>query len=494
MGLSIASEQFSAQDYLRFSTRLGECLATLEEMLSDPQFGGSVTSWGAELELYLVSAEGKVVDCNTEVLERAADPHLTPELNRFNLEYNSDPVIASSTPFSLLRQDFEGALGQLHSLCRPFGAQPLAIGILPTLTRDNFGPAHMTDLPRYRALTQALQRIGSGEFCIHIDGKPPLEFYVQDVTYEGANTSFQLHYRVTPLRFADLYNGLLLATPIVLGLSGNSPSLFGHRLWHETRIPLFKHSVDWRPAAGDWRHPARVSLGQGYLRRSAYELFAESVSTHPLVLPVCGNDDYLSQWRSGVTPGLDELRMHQNSVWSWLRPVYDTADGGHLRIELRVLPAGPTVTDMLASAAFYIGLAEAFADRINHLLPALPFNYTKYNFYRAAQFGPSVKLVWPKPSRHSLEEQPLLHLAQQLLPLAQEGLQKIGLASHEINHYLGVIAERLANGQTGSVWQLRQLDKLDRSAPVSLEAAHTMLQAYMGNQASGRPVAQWEDL
>ncbi|GAB3103305.1 glutamate--cysteine ligase [Aestuariicella hydrocarbonica] len=494
MGLAIASEEFTAEDYRRFSARLGGCLKALKEMLRDPQFGGNVTSWGAELELYLVNSQGRVVDCNEEVLELAADPHFTPELNRFNLEYNSDPVISSASPFTRLQNDFEDALARLDGFTQAFGARPVAIGILPTLQRDNFGPAHMTDLPRYRALTNALQNLGSGQFNIDLDGNPPLQIKVGDVTYEGANTSFQLHYRVSPARFADLYNGLLLATPIVLGMSANSPSLFGHRLWHETRIPLFKHSVDWRPAAGEWRQPARVSLGQGYLRRSAYELFAESVSTQPLVLPVCGNDDYLSQWRAGQPPGLDELRMHQNTVWSWLRPVYDTADGGHLRIELRVLPAGPSVTDMLASAAFYIGLGEAFADRIDDLLPTLPFNYAKYNFYRAAQFGPEAKLVWPNPLRHCLEEQTLQQVAQLLLPLAEEGLQKTGLATQEISRYLSVIAERVANGQTGAVWQLRQMDRLDKSAPVGLEAARTMLLGYMHNQRSGCPVAQWGDL
>ncbi|MYM63921.1 glutamate--cysteine ligase [Pseudomaricurvus sp. HS19] len=494
MGLAIASEQFTAQDYTRFSARLGECLSTLEEMLRDPQFGGDVCSFGAELELYLVDPHGAVVDCNEEVLALAADPHFTPELNRFNLEYNSDPVIGSSTPFSVLQQDFDVALAQLRTLTQNFGALPLAVGILPTLQRENFGAAHMTDQPRYRALAAGLQRIGSGDFCIHINGEPPLKFRADDVTYEGANTSFQLHYRVKPSRFADLYNGLLLATPFALGLAANSPTLFGHRLWHETRIPLFKHSVDSRPAAGHWRHPARVSLGQGFLRRSAYELFAESVSTHPPVLPVCGSEDHLSLWRAGVAPGLDELRMHQNSVWSWLRPVYDSADGGHLRIELRVLPAGPTVIDMLASAAFYIGLAEAFADRAERLLPALPFNYAKYNFYRAAQFGTGARLVWPNRARHCLEEQPLLKLAQLLIPLAREGLQSIGLAEAEIDRLLTVIEERIQSAQTGAVWQLRQLKKLDPGSPFSREAARTMLLGYLHNQQTGTPVAQWRDL
>ena len=494
MGLSITSEKFLPDDYARFSRRLTECLEVLSEMLKDPAFGGDTNSWGAELELYLVDAGGAVVHCNEEVLARAADPRLTPELNRFNLEYNSAPVIESATPLSTLQTEFESILGSLRGVTSTLGAIPLAIGILPTLKREDFGLAHMTDLPRYRALTDALKKIGSGMFRIHIDGEPPLNMEVEDVTFEGANTSFQVHYRVAPSRFAQLYNGLILATPIVMGLAGNSPTLLGHRLWQETRIPLFKHSIDSRPRSTDWRQPARVSLGQGFLRNSVYELFAESVATQPPILPVWGEQDYRAQWRRGEAPGLDELRMHQNTVWSWLRPVYDRADGGHLRIELRTLPAGPTVTDMLANAAFYIGLGEAFAERIEQMLPGMPFSYAKYNFYRAAQFGPEAKLVWPIGSRHCLEERELTGLAEAMVPMAREGLQRIGMAEAEIRHYLGVIEERIASRQTGARWQLRQLEAMQCPWPAPQEFLQTMLSGYMERQQSGLPVARWSDL
>lgn len=494
MGLSISNEKFVPNDYVQFSQRLTTCLQVLSEMLEDPQFGGDTQSWGAELELYLVDAAGAVVNCNEAVLARAANPQLTPELNCFNLEYNSKPVIASPTPLSTLHAEFDSALTALQQTTAEFGAIPTAVGILPTVRQQDFGLAHMTDQPRYHALTDALKTIGSGEFRIHINGEPPLKLTVNDVTFEGANTSFQIHYRVSAARFASLYNGLILATPLVLGLAGNSPTLFGQRLWHETRIPLFKHSIDSRPMTHDWRQPARVSLGQGFLRNSAYELFAESVATQPPVLPVWGEQDYLAEWRAGRAPGLDELRMHQNTVWSWLRPVYDPADGGHLRIELRALPAGPSTADMLANAAFYIGLGEALAERIDRVLPGMPFNYAKYNFYRAAQHGPAANLVWPIVSRHCLEERELCGLAQTMLPFAKQGLQHIGMAEAEIKHYLGIIEERIATRQTGAVWQLRQLTRMQSGWPASAETLSTMFAGYLQRQQSGKVVSRWSDL
>lgn len=494
MGLAIADEKFAPSDYARFSTRLTECLLVLSDMLNDPAFGRGEPSWGAELELYLVDEQGSVVHCNEEILSAAANPLLTPELNRFNLEYNSRPVINSATPLTTLRCEFDEALQKLRKISKTFGATPAAIGILPTVKKDDFGLAHMTDQPRYRALTDGLKKIGTGNFKIHINGEPPFQALAEDVTFEGANTSFQLHYRVSPDRFANLYNALILATPIVLGVAGNSPTLFGHRLWQETRIPLFKHSIDSRPASTGWRQPARVSLGEGFLRRSAYELFAESVAIHPPLLPVCSDDDYRLQWQNGETPKLHELCMHQNTIWSWLRPVFDSADNGHLRIELRALPAGPTVVDMLANAAFYIGLAEAIASRIEQLLPGMPFNYAKYNFYRAAQFGTEARLVWPIAGRHCLEERELAALAKQLLPAAREGLQKIGLQQQEIDTYLGIIEERIALRQTGAAWQLKQLQQMGATWPASDTHLSAMFRGYLARQQSAKPVAQWSDL
>jgi len=493
MGIPIEKDQFTPEEFANFSKRLNDCLLTLREMLEEPGFGGTTRSWGAELELYLVNATGGVVHCNQELIADADDPLITPELNRYNLEYNSSPTSDHHNPLGLLHQEINTALENIDRLASRYNARQAAIGILPTLTTDNFGPQNMTDIPRYRALMGQLKNSGSGEFRIHINGTPPFKHAASDVTFEGANTSWQVHYRVAPKQFVDLYNALLLATPVVVGLSGNSPTLLGHRLWHETRIPLFKHSIDYRQTDSDWRQPSRVSFGHGFLRKSAFELFAETVALHPPLLPVSSTEDYLSQWRSGVIPRLDELRLHQNSVWSWLRPVFDYHDEGHLRIELRALPAGPSVSDMMANTAFYIGLGEGIASQIDNFLNGMTFGYTKYNFYRAAQFGPNARLVWPS-GKHHLDERSCLALAGELLPLARMGLESIGMDKQAINFYLDIIEERIAIGQTGSSWQLRQLEKLTGQWPAPMEALQEMFSLYLQQQGTDKPVTQWTNL
>ena len=490
MGLAIDRASFSALDYQRFSLRLQDGLGLLKEVLSDPDFGGRGRSFGAELELYIVGPDGRVRLLNEAIAARHADPLLTLELNRYNLEYNLAPVFGAAAPFSALQHQLDEALVRLGVTAAALDARVVPVGILPTLRRDDFGPACMTPQPRYRALMAGLRAIGSGRFHIAIDGTPPLRMECDDVTMEGANTSFQFHYRVRNGDYARVFNAFLLATPIVLGVAANSPTLFGHRLWHETRVPLFKHAIDSRVNDAAWRQPARVSFGQGWVRQSAYELFAQTVALHPPLLPVCSDEDYRAQWRRGEAPGLDELRLHQNSVWPWLRPVYDPADGGHLRIELRALPAGPSSVDMLANAAFYIGLAEGLLPVIDELLPAMPFAHAQYNFYRAAQFGLDAALVWPQDNGR-LAEVGLRGLAARLLCTAHDGLLRIGVNAAEAGCYLAIIAARVEGARGGALWQLQCLDRLQAEGLALEPSLRVMLERYIAASRSGLPVAEW---
>ena len=82
----------------------------------------------------------------------------------------------------------------------------------------------------------------------------------------------------------------------------------------------------------------------------------------------------------GQAPALEELRLHQGTVWRWNRAVYDPASGGHLRIEMRALPAGPTVIDMLANAAFLIGLSLWLARQDERWTYVLSFERAEHNF------------------------------------------------------------------------------------------------------------------
>src|SRR5262249_5113520 len=265
--------------------------------------------------------------------------------------------------------------------------------ILPTLSQAHLDLDMVTDAARYRALDHALRRLRQGPFQIRIGGAEPLEVASEHVTLEGANTSFQVHLRVDPGEFTRTYNAVQLATAPVLAVAGNSPTFLGRRLWEETRIALFKQSVEDRASGGPRRGPARAAFGTGWLRGGALELFTESVRRYEPLLPFVSHAPP-GRGNPGA-PGLDELRLHQGTVWRWNRAVYDPAAGGHLRIEMRALPAGPTVTDMLANAAFLIGLTLWLAAQDERWTYALPFERAGHGFYRAAQHGLAAELSWP---------------------------------------------------------------------------------------------------
>ncbi len=488
MGIEIDRTEFSAADFTRFRSALQENLTTLGQLLASPGFGVGAGSLGAELEMYIVDEQGLPLHANQEIEQAAADPQLTLELNRYNLEYNLSPYALSEQPFLATEQEILAKVAGLRDVAASFGGRIVPIGILPTLRQSDFGAHCITDRRRYHALVRQMLRRRGGKFRIDINGESPLKLDMEDITLEGANTSFQVHYRVQPEQFADTFNAFQLVTPLAVAIAANSPTLFGHRLWHETRVPLFKQSIDTRYVDRySWNEPPRVNFGQGWARRDALELFAEVVRIYPPLLPICAADDAA---RPGCAAPLSELRLHQSTVWLWNRPVYDDADGGHLRIEARALPAGPTAVDMVANAAFLIGLAEGIRAHINEILPAIPFGIAEYNFYRAAQYGLDARLVWPQPGQSGYREQAIADILENLLPLARSGLASIGIASDERERYLQVIEGRLERRQTGATWQRGRLAALEQRVSAG-EAQHAMLEEFMTHSEQNLPVSEW---
>ena len=348
----------------------------------------------------------------------------------------------------------------------------------------------MTDVPRYRALSSGLRRLRQDPFRIRIAGEDPLELASEDVALEGANTSFQVHLRVNPADFTRTYNAVQLATAPVLAVSGNSPTFLGHRLWEETRIALFKQSVDDRQAHGPRRRLARTALGTGWLRGGALELFTESVRLHQPLLPVLSGPGPPAASSGWQVPPLDELRLHHGTVWRWNRAIYDPASGGHLRIEMRALPAGPTVIDMLANAAFLIGLSLWLAGQDQQWTYALPFERADHGFYRAAQQGLSAQLSWPAGHRDQMRTLPAAKLVAELVPPARQGLLQAGVAAAEADGLLAVISARAASGQTGAAWQRATLAAAERRHDRD-RALAVMFDCYLRCADTGLPVHTW---
>jgi gamma-glutamyl:cysteine ligase YbdK (ATP-grasp superfamily) len=492
MGLQIQKETFEPSEYERFSQRLADSLEALRHVLARPGFGVGPRTIGAELEMFLVDAAGYPLPVNRQVLGQTMDPRVTVEIDRFNLECNLRPVPLAGRPFTAMRAEFESALAEVRRAAATQGARVAVTGILPTLREADLGSGALTAMPRYRALSAAIRRRRQEEpLRVVIGGEDPLALEWDDVTLEGANTSLQYHLRVDPADFARMYNAAQLATAPVLAVSGNSPFLLGRRLWDETRVALFRQAVDDRGEApsGVPQH-GRVTFGHGWARQGPLELFAESVALYPPLLPVLGPESPLECLASGRLPRLDELRLHQGTVWSWNRAIYDPSGGGHVRIELRALPAGPTVVDMLANGALLLGLTLGLSEDVEALLPGLPFSCARGNFLRAAKEGLDAVLLWPERHPPSPRPVPAVDLMERLLPVARKGLVDAGVEAEEADALLSLINARLRARCTGARWQRKMLARLEAHMPRP-DALGALLERYMALAASGRPVHEW---
>jgi hypothetical protein len=490
MGMRVDRDLFDEAEYARFEERLQQCLLALGELLARPGFGVGPATFGAEVELFLIDREARPLPRNQAVRAAAADPRITFELDRFNLELNASPTLLAGDPFTALGDELILLLGRVRDAAVAQGGRPALIGILPTLRRSDLDPGVITDVPRYRALNAGLRHLRPDSFQIRIAGVDPLQLASEDVAVEGANSSFQVHLRVNPAEFMRTYNAVQLATAPVLAVAGNSPTFLGHQLWEETRIALFKQSVDDRDGRGPRRRLARAAFGTGWLRGGPVTLFGESVRLHQPLLPVLGDADPREGVGGACAPPLDELRLHQGTVWRWNRAIYDPASGGHLRIEMRALPSGPTVIDMIANAAFLIGLSLWLAEQDPRWTYQLSFERAEDNFYRAAQYGLAAVLSWPFRDNRHMPTVTAGQLVPELLPPARDGLVRAGVAAAQADRLLGVISARVATGQTGAVWQRRTLaaagQRLAREPAVA-----AMFERYLQCAITEQPVHTW---
>jgi gamma-glutamyl:cysteine ligase YbdK (ATP-grasp superfamily) len=466
--------------------RLNQSVRALGALVERPGFGDGPVTVGAELELFLAGEGGLARPVNIEVAMAADDPRITIEGTRHIIEVNLTPVPLGGRPFCALRAEVEECLHLLAEAAEAFGSRPVLVGTLPTLRAGDLDHASLTRRPRYQALNDGLVWHRGGPFEVCVEREDTLHARWDSIGLVGAACSWQLHLAIAPARYQAHYNAAQLAFAPVLAAAGNSPVLLGRKLWHETRIPLYEQAVDDRDeTARDQARPARGDFGQDWLRGGVVDLFAEFARHYRPVLSELSNEDPLAAVRAGTVPALTELRLHQSTVWRWNRPVYDPANGGHVRIELRALSSGPSALDLAANAAFLLGLVTWVAEELPDLADQFPFPLARANFYRSARDGLRAVLDWPSgPPR------PAADLVLDLLPLAEAGLRRAGTDPADTAPLLAVVANRVRTGRTGAVWQRMALRELEVRTNWN-EALTDMLRWYMRLSASGDPVHRW---
>ncbi|MEV6166220.1 glutamate--cysteine ligase [Streptomyces sp. NPDC052052] len=494
MGEKVAAGAFGLSDPPRYRSKLHQCLEGLERLLAEQRFDRPRNLMGMEIELNLAGVDGMPKMRNGEVLRRIASSDFQTELGMFNVEVNIAPHRLDGRVFDQLAEEIRTGLGYAHRKAGEADAGIVMIGILPTLGRQDLVAANLSDVDRYTLLNDRMVAARGEDFSFDIQGVEHLVSTSSSITPEAACTSLQLHLQVTPGRFAAVWNAAQAVAGVQIALGANSPFLFGKELWRESRPPLFEQATDTRaPELRNQGVRPRTWFGDGWAG-SAYELFEENLRYFPPLLPICDEEDPLRVLDEGGVPGLWELVLHNGTVYRWNRPVYGLADGvPHLRVENRVLPAGPTVTDVIANAALYYGLVRALAEEPRPVWTRLPFTAAAENFDTACRHGIDAELIWPRPGRSgALTRVPAVKLVRdELLPLAAAGLDAWNIERADRERYLGVIEERCKRRVNGASWQV---DTYHRAREAGLER-HAALAAttrrYAELMHSGEPVHSW---
>jgi hypothetical protein len=298
----------------------------------------------------------------------------------------------------------------------------------------------------------------------------------------------QFHVQTEPATFADCWNAAQAVAAVQVAVGANSPLLYGRRLWAETRVPLFEQAVDPRPPELRVQGVRpRVWFGERWID-SVYDLFEENARYFPPLLPVCGDEDPLAVLDAGGVPSLSEMTLHNGTVYRWNRPVYSVDEGGaHLRVENRVLPAGPTVADTVANGAFFFGLVRGLTGQDGRVWADLDFEAAHANFRRAARLGLDATLTWP-----GLGEVPAVDLVlRTLLPIAAAGLDDWGVSPAERDTTLGIIEGRCTRRRNGASWQRDLLAAREDAGCDREQALHELTQRYHQYMHAGEPVHTW---
>jgi len=489
MGRDIQAIKISGEDRRKYRDKVRRSLDVFARMLRERLFDDNPSTVGQEIELNLVDERGMPSMRNDDVLKAIADPAWATEVGQFNLEINVPPRHLDGDALATLEAELRADLNAADAKARSVGSRLVMVGILPTLSEGDVHEGTMSANERYKVLNEQIFAARGEDMRIAIDGPEQLLTHADSITPESACTSVQLHTQVSPDAFANYWNAAQAIAGVQVALAANSPFLFGRQLWHETRITLFEQATDTRPdELKEQGVRPRVWFGERWIT-SVFDLFEENIRYFPALLPICEDEDPLAVLDRGGCPQLAEMSLHNGTIYRWNRPVYAVADGiPHLRVENRVLPAGPTIADTVANAAFYYGLVRSLTEAQRPIWTQMSFTTAAENLHEAARHGLDAQLYWP-----GVGDTPVTELIlRRLLPLAREGLDHWGVNQVDADRLLGIIEQRCLTGQTGAAWQIATVAEITRHSGVDRHAAlRQMTQRYIEHMHTNEPVHTW---
>ena len=492
MGQVVDRTSFTRRDRQRYRIKVQRCLDTLDLMLREYPFADSEPMTGVEIEFNLVDNDLAPSLNGRDVLDTINAEEFQPELGRWNVELNLPPRPLPGDQWRQLEHELLDLLAGAGAKAGDLRTHLIMIGILPTLRSEHMVAESITPEDRYYALNDQLLSARGEPVHIDIAGNDSGEHLAEDfetIIPEAACTSLQLHLQVAPGEFARYWNAAQCLAGVQLGLGANSPFLLDKQLWAETRIPLFEQACDVRtPELRNQGVRPRVWFGERWID-SVLDLFTENARYFPALVPLTSEIDPMSQLHDDGAPELPELTLHNGTIWRWNRPIYDISDSTpHVRLENRVLPAGPTTVDMVANALFFYGLLRTLVEADQQLWRTVSFEAAAENFQTAAKHGMNAPLYWPGTGWIRPDELVL----RKLLPMAHEGLARWGVSAAVRDRYLTVIERRCVTRQTGSTWQVDTVAALEERGHDRPEALRGMVERYLMASTANQPVHTWE--
>lgn len=480
----------SQEEVQRFMKYVLKDLRALKKMLKEGDwFEEDPIRIGAEQELCLVDRHSKAAPISMEVLDKLNDEHFTTEFAKFNLEINLDPLEFKDDCLTLMEDQIQSKVDKVRDVVEKMGGDILLTGILPTIRKSDVDLKNLTPLQRYRALCEAINKLRGENFDLRIQGMDELLMKFDSPLLEACNTGFQVHLQVKPDEFVQKYNLAQAITAPVLAAAVGSPILFGKRLWSETRIALFQQSVDTRTVGDHLRESSpRVTFGNEWVKDSILDIFQEDTARYRVMLSSEVTEDVEKLLAEGTPPMLNALQVHNGTVYRWNRPCYGVANGkAHLRIENRVFPSGPTVTDEMANTAFWLGLMNKMDDYHPNISEEMDFDDARMNFVAASKLGLDTKFRWVDERRINAVDL----ITEELLPIAREGLEDVNINKGDIDSYLEIIEERTESGQTCTHWMVENYASLMKENNSKEQTLAAITTAMIKNQKKGEPVHKW---
>ncbi len=489
MGVQGIEEVHDGQQHRATMQHVLNDLRALELMLNNGMFETGIRRIGAEQELALVDGAFRPAPIGPELLADLNESKATTEIGRYNLELNCDPIELTGSALRDVHTEIQQLMKRVLAAAASHGATPVLIGILPTLLQEHLSLAYITDRPRYHQLNDRVTAARGGRYDIRIKGIDELKFTHDNVLVEALNTSFQLHFQVCADEFATSYNCAQLITAPTLAAATNSAVLFGKRLWHETRIAIFEQVVDTSGAEIPTQRDVlkRVRFGERWVQSSVIEIYKEDITRFRSLFGPEQEEDAIGLVEQGQIPKLYGLATHNSTMYRWNRPCYGITNGKpHLRIENRVLPAGPSVVDEMANAALWFGLMIQMPKVYPDLAERIPFEHARANFVASARYGLNFKMHWIDGATISVRDL----LLEELIPLARTGLRSAAIDQGDIDEYLGIIEARVASGKNGARWMLDSVAKI-HDFGTRAERLSSLTAATITRQAGDTPVHEW---